>query len=99
MTAWRKVLSTEYSVPSPEYGRLAIFVAIAALSFFGPGLSRAVDSSGPDPIKAGKDALTSGNRFPWYDRRQDDVRRLNVVPRQTTDERGTQWTAAPSNAP
>jgi hypothetical protein len=27
------------------------------------------------------------------------VRRLNVVPRQTADERGAQWTASPSNAP
>jgi hypothetical protein len=52
----------------------------------------------PDPVKAAKDALTSGNRFPWYDRKQDDVRRLNVVPREVAEDRGTQWTAAPSTA-
>jgi hypothetical protein len=78
--------------------RLAPLAALAAVVFFAPQRSFAADSP-PDPVKAGKDALTSGSRFPWYDRKQDDVRRLNVVPRQTSDDRGTQWTAAPSTTP
>src|SRR4051812_19280793 len=78
--------------------RLAPLAALAAVVFFAPQRSFAADSP-PDPVKAGKDALTSGSRFPWYDRRQDDVRRLNVVPRQSSDDRGTQWAAAPTNAP
>src|SRR5262245_160850 len=49
-----------------------------------------------DSIAASKDALSRGSRFPWYDRRQDDVRRLNVVPREAQDDRGVQWTASPT---
>jgi hypothetical protein len=61
--------------------------------------SLADESSDADPVQAGKEALASGGKFPWYDRRQDDVRRLNVVPRNTSDDRGAQWTATPQNTP
>jgi hypothetical protein len=45
----------------------------------------------PDPVEAGKEALSSSGKFPWYDRRQDDVRRLNVVPRPSAEDRGDKW--------
>jgi len=43
-------------------------------------------------IDAAKEALASGGRFPWYDRSQDDVRRLNVLPRPSVEERSQGWT-------
>src|ERR1041385_1557895 len=57
------------------------------------------ESPNPDPVVAGREALSSGGRFPWYDRRKDDVRRLNVVPRESADDRGAQWTATSTNTP
>ncbi len=94
------VLSTKYSVLGTQYLQiLALSVTIVSV-FFTTRRCAADDSAAPDAaIKAGKDALTTGNRFPWYDRKQDDVRRLNVVPRAAEEDRGTQWTAAPTNAP
>src|SRR5581483_12151366 len=91
------VLSTQYLVLSTRH-LIAAFLSAISVCLFVPSLAGA-DETPPDPIKAGKDALSSGSRFPWYDRRQDDVRRLNVVPRQAPDDRGAQWTASPTTAP
>jgi len=91
------VLSTQYLVLSTKQAIAALLSAIVVY-LFAPSLIHANETP-PDPIKAGKDALSSGSRFPWYDRRQDDVRRLNVVPREAADDRGTQWTASPTTAP
>lgn len=100
---YHPVLSTEYFVLSARYARLVGLPAVALLFlgslFLPPQACWAVESQPPSPVDVGKNALSRGARFPWYDRRQDDVRRLNVVPRQTTDERGAQWTASPSGAP
>jgi hypothetical protein len=50
-------------------------------------------------VEEGKRILGSGGKFPWYDRREDNVRPLNAVPRSRPDERGdTSWTKAPSAA-
>lgn len=47
-----------------------------------------------DPVKTGKEILSGSGRVPWYDRGQDDVRPLHVVPRDAADSknRGSQWT-------
>jgi hypothetical protein len=45
----------------------------------------------PDPVQSAKDALARGGKFPWYDRQQDDVRRLNIVPRPGAEDRGDKW--------
>src|SRR5207244_7904053 len=93
-------LSTQYLVLSTKAAIVAVLAMVIASLFLSPRPSRASEPAKIDPaVAAGKDALSSGSRFPWYDRRQDDVRRLNVVPRQSSDDRGTQWTAAPTNAP
>lgn len=92
------VRSAQYLVLSSKHAIAPLIAAVGMLLFMAPRASTADDTSKSDSIKAGKDALSSGSRFPWYDRRKDDVRRLNVVPRQTTDDRGTQWAASP-NAP
>lgn len=44
-----------------------------------------------EAMEAAKRALGSGGRYPWYDRAKDDVRPLNVVPRNAEGERGEQW--------
>jgi hypothetical protein len=44
-----------------------------------------------DPVQSAQDALAKGGRYPWYDSRQDDVRRLNVQPRTTAEDRGDKW--------
>ncbi len=50
-------------------------------------------------VEEGQRILSSGGKFPWYDRRQDNVRPLNAVPRRAPDERGdTSWTKAPGTA-
>jgi len=102
LTAERRVLSTPYVVLSTEYSLLkyaAVLVAVAISQLAFLERSLATEAPAADAIAAGKDALTRGSRFPWYDRRNDDVRRLNMVPRQTADDRGAQWTATPTNTP
>lgn len=103
IAACRAVLGAENFVLTTRFARLVTLATIALLFlaplFLLPQCCWSAESSPPSPVDNGKNALSSGARFPWYDRRQDDVRRLNVVPRQTADERGTQWTASPSNAP
>jgi uncharacterized protein DUF4129 len=87
---------TEYSVLSSQYPvlllRAAIATAIATLLLTRSLIAAAAEPPPNDPVKAGKEALSSGGKFPWYDRRQDDVRRLTVVPRPSTEERGDKWT-------
>src|SRR3954463_10757336 len=90
-----------YSVHCTQYLVLSTsFAAAVFASFFIFASScPATEPAASDAVAAGKDALTRGSRFPWYDRRNDDVRRLNMVPRQTADDRGAQWTATPTNTP
>jgi len=47
-----------------------------------------------DPVEQGKQALSNTAKFPWYDRRQDEVRPLHLVPRSDADSanRSSQWT-------
>lgn len=40
---------------------------------------------------AAKQALRSGGKYPWYDRATDDVRPLNVVPRDQEQDRAGKW--------
>lgn len=56
-----------------------------------PTLTNAAEPTPPDPVQAAKESLASGGRFPWYDRKSDDVRRLNMVPRTTPEDRGVTW--------
>lgn len=56
--------------------------------------SPAVDTKS-DPVQSAKNALSSGSRFPWYDRKQDGVRRLSIVPREAPKDRGQKWTSTP----
>jgi hypothetical protein len=80
-----------YSVPSTQY------LVLAALLFQFLALPTiAVAQSHDDPVETGKQALNSNNRYPWYDRRQDDVRRLNVLPRPSNENRGATWTGSPT---
>jgi len=81
------ILSTEYSV-------LTRAVLAALLCVFAFLSSAIADDAKPltDPVQAAKESLASGSRFPWYDRRKDDVRRLNMLPRNLPEDRGVTWT-------
>jgi hypothetical protein len=68
--------------------------AVIALNVASSSL-KAAESPPIDPIQSAEQALGSGGRFPWYDRKQDNVRRLHVVPRQAPRERGQKWTSTP----
>jgi len=71
-----------------------LILFLPALAFCAGGIVFA-EGDGPrdaKAIEAGKEALSSAAKFPWYDRRQDDVRRLNVVPRPSSDDRSQGWT-------
>ena len=56
--------------------------------------SSAEPLSDDQAVAAGKDALSRVARFPWYDRSQDKVRRLQLAPRDAADSenRGSKWT-------
>lgn len=65
------------------------------IGFAAPAAAQDQKPDTPDGVAAGREALSRGNRFPWYDRRQDDVRRLNVMPRETEQKRDDAWTGQP----
>jgi hypothetical protein len=65
---------------------LALLLPLAAVS--------AEPLTDDQAVSAGKDALSRVARFPWYDRREDKVRRLHLTPRDDADSenRGSKWT-------
>ena len=85
------VLGTWYSV-------LALILLTQLLT----SPARADDREQDDPVRSTKDVLARGGRFPWYDRANDDVRRLNMVPRESDSQRDVTWTGTtttPAAAP
>jgi hypothetical protein len=46
-------------------------------------------------VQNAKQALSGSVRFPWYDRQGDDVRPLEITPRQPVANRGAKWAAKP----
>src|SRR5262245_22381052 len=83
MSAKHLVLSTRYSVLS--------LIAISLISIVP---TRADEPSADDAVQTAKDVLSRGGRFPWYDRGKDDVRRLNMTPRDVANERDVTWTGS-----
>src|SRR6478752_6476413 len=79
------LLAAVFWVPCTQFALFFLFLPTAF----------AADTA-PDPIQSGKHALGSGSRFPWYDRKQDTVRRLQIVPRVPPGERGQKWTSTPA---
>jgi hypothetical protein len=89
-------LRARYSASSDQYSvRTTSFVVVILLLFGIPTIALAADTA-PDPVESGKEALSSGSRFPWYDRKQDSVRRLQIVPRVPPGERGQKWSSTPT---
>ncbi len=72
---------------------MAIVVCAGALAF-----GQESHPKGADPVEAGQKALSGSGKFPWDDRRQDDVRRLNVVPRPSAEDRGDKWASNQNRA-
>jgi hypothetical protein len=111
------VPSTRYSVrcaPQPRSTRsplrlhsllIVLFALISLL--FSTAAANSAEPADDSAVETGKEALSGVARFPWYDKSQDDVRKLHVVPRDTadSDNRGSTWTkqnnstATPTNFP
>jgi hypothetical protein len=68
--------------------------AVAGCVFLFCWVASAADTKS-DPVQSAKNALSSGGRFPWYDRKQDGVRRISIVPREAPKDRGQKWANAP----
>jgi hypothetical protein len=101
-----RATSAVYSVLGTRYSAHSLWTALATsiILFFLPHQARADDSPTPDPIiQSAQHSLARGGRFPWYDRRSDDVRRLRIVPRASEADRGDKWvdnsTPTPSATP
>lgn len=77
----------------PRRPLLTLLFLASSLACF-PSASLAEPLSNEQSVEAGKQALSSVTRFPWYDRRQDKARPLHVVPRDKadSDNRGSSWT-------
>jgi hypothetical protein len=78
-----------------EIRRILTISATLLLLLLVPAFAFAANAPSPDPIQSTKDALSSGSRFPWYDRQNDSARRLNIVPRVPPDDRGQKWSSVP----
>ena len=68
-----------------------LFFCLTAFLSLNPPAVAADEPPPSDPVQSAQDALAKGGRYPWYDSRQDDVRRLNVQPRTTAEDRGDKW--------
>lgn len=72
---------------------LLLSIALAVVA-----LSRAASAAPPltedNAVETGKDILAGDGRYPWYDRGKDEVRPLNVAPRDAADSknRNSKWT-------
>jgi hypothetical protein len=82
-------LRTPYLVLSTEYLIASLLASVLFLCF--ANSVPAQELTDDQAIDAAKDALSSGSRYPWYDRSQDDVRRLRMVPRESEAERDEKW--------
>src|SRR5262245_53060354 len=87
------VLSTQYSVR--RIAAALLFTAAILTCLPHPSATAAPspdDSDDEQAVQTAKEALASGGKFPWYDRANDDVRRLNMRPRQSMEECEATWT-------
>jgi hypothetical protein len=92
-SARRAARAAQWQQPRPPIS-LATAQIVAGCVFLLCSVASAADTK-IDPVQSAKNALSSGSRFPWYDRKQDDVRRLSIVPRESPKDRGQKWTSAP----
>ena len=71
---------------------IALFVGLAF-----PPSAMAMQSSmtGDAAVESGRDALNGRTSFPWYDRNQDSLQRLDVAPPDDVAARKSKWEAKP----
>src|SRR5262245_39341983 len=56
------------------------------------------DQSPPEPIEAGRRALSDHARYPWYDREADDIYEIQPPSSVATDEnRASRWNSEPTS--
>jgi hypothetical protein len=80
-------------------GRVAVVPLVAAvLCVFEVASASGLDSD--EAVEAGRRALSARSTFPWYDKQQDQLRRIDVkTPRETARNRGSMWQAAQAEQP
>jgi hypothetical protein len=80
-------------------GRVAVWPVVAAVIFIS-GSARASGWDSDEAVEAGRRALSARSTFPWYDKQQDQLRRIDVkTPRESARNRGSMWQAAPAEQP
>jgi hypothetical protein len=74
-------------------GKPTVLAFAVAILICASHQSASAEPSGTEQsVEAAKQALAGGGKFPWYDSASDDVRRLNMRPRQSLEEREATWT-------
>lgn len=88
------VPGTKYLVLAGSFARLLSLAFCVAVFLGNSPFTFAEPLSGEQAVSAGKDALSRVTRAPWYDRREEKIRRLHVAPRDAADSenRGSTWT-------
>jgi hypothetical protein len=79
----------------PKFRLLTLVLIATTLVLFCAVKPAHAQAAPPDPaVEAGRDALNSRTRYPWYDRQKDDVRQINVAPENDADSanRKSKWT-------
>lgn len=73
-----------------------LLLALSLLFVFASS-SSAETLQGQRAVEAGREALTSGPNYPWYDEESDGIRRVDVEPpRDAAAHRGSKWQAKPA---
>jgi len=90
---WRNMVFANSEVGS---GIGALWGAVALVLALCASIAAAAESPTDNPVELGREALSGAGKFPWYDRREDAVRRINTVPRQPLENRGDPWASQPS---
>jgi len=89
------VLGSASAVRHPLCSSCIFLVALLLASTAFPSVLLAQEpGSDQTAVEQGKESLSSVAKFPWYDRRKDEVRPLHLVPRNDADSenRSSSWT-------
>lgn len=72
-----------------------LFAHLLGLAFLSPVFAMQAANKPVDAIESGRDALSGRPSFPWYDRQQDSLKRIDVEPPDDVAARKSKWEAKP----
>jgi hypothetical protein len=74
---------------------VAVWSVVGAAILIGPAGASQWDAD--QAVEAGRRALSARSTYPWYDRQEDRLRRIDVqTPRESALNRGSMWQASPA---